>query len=82
MYAVPTWDHQDPKKFRDAAIKGLERYGSVTVEKIEIEPIKQRDDGLFEVSRDGRSWTGKKVVLAIGVEDVYRKSLAMRRQAC
>jgi gliotoxin/aspirochlorine biosynthesis thioredoxin reductase len=72
MHTMPTWDHQDPKAFRDAALKDLERYGSVTVEKAAIKTIKKREDGLFEVGDDGgRSWTGKKVVLATGVEDVY-----------
>jgi thioredoxin reductase len=71
MYTMPTWDHQDPKAFRDAAIKDLKRYGTVTVEKVDIETIKQQDDGLFEVGGGGRSWTGKKVILATGVEDVY-----------
>ncbi|KAH8726577.1 hypothetical protein GQ44DRAFT_650316, partial [Phaeosphaeriaceae sp. PMI808] len=71
MHTMPTWDHQDPKAFRDAAIKDFERYGSITVEKAEIETIKKRDDGIFEVRSGGKTWTGRKVVLATGVEDVF-----------
>ena len=51
--------------------KKASRYGCVTVENVEIETIKQREDGLFEASGDGRTWTAKKVVLATGVEDVF-----------
>lgn len=71
MHTVPAWDHQNPRAFRDAAIKGLERYGSFTVEKVEIDTIKQRDDELFEAKSSGKTWTGKKVILATGVEDVF-----------
>jgi thioredoxin reductase len=71
MHTVPTWDHQDPQAFRAAAIKDLERYGSITVKRVEIETIKQRDDGLFEAISSGETWTGKKVILATGIEDVF-----------
>jgi thioredoxin reductase len=71
MHTVPTWDHQNPQAFRDAALKDFERYGSITVEKVEIETTKQRDDGLFEASAGGKTWTAKKVILATGVEDLY-----------
>lgn len=71
MHTVPTWDHEDPQAFREAAIKGLERYGTVTVEKVEVEAINQREDGLFEVLAGGNTWMGKKVVLATGVEDIF-----------
>jgi len=72
LHTLPGWDHQHPQAFRDAAIKDLERYGSITVEKVEIETVKQRVDGLFEAADSGgRVWVGKKVILATGVEDVY-----------
>jgi thioredoxin reductase len=71
MHTVPTWDHQDPQAFRTAAIKDFERYGSIAVERVEIETVKQRDDGLFEATGNGKTWTGKKLILATGVEDVF-----------
>lgn len=72
MHTVPTWDHRDPGEFRTAARADLERYGSVTIEDVEIESLKRQDDGLFEAAAaDGRAWTAKKVVLATGVEDVF-----------
>ncbi|KAH9888160.1 FAD/NAD(P)-binding domain-containing protein [Xylariomycetidae sp. FL2044] len=71
MHTLATWDHQDPAKFRAAARADLERYGTVTVENVEIESITRRDDGLFEARGDGKTWTGKKVILATGVEDIF-----------
>ncbi|KAI0886477.1 FAD/NAD(P)-binding domain-containing protein [Annulohypoxylon maeteangense] len=71
MHTVAGWDHQDPAAFRAKARADFERYGSVTVENVEVETIKQREDGLFEATASGRTWTGKKVILATGVEDVF-----------
>ncbi|KAJ4357167.1 uncharacterized protein N0V89_001742 [Didymosphaeria variabile] len=71
MHTMPSWDHQDPQAFREKSVKDFERYGSITVEKVEIETLKQREDGLFEATGGGRTWTGKKVILATGVEDIY-----------
>ncbi|OCL14901.1 FAD/NAD(P)-binding domain-containing protein [Glonium stellatum] len=72
LHTLPTWDHRNPKDFRLAAKKDLERYGTVTVEGVEVKTIKQTAEGLFEASsEDGRTWVGHKVILATGVEDVF-----------
>ncbi|RYP79919.1 hypothetical protein DL770_006458 [Monosporascus sp. CRB-9-2] len=71
MRTVPTWDHQDPARFRAASRVDFNRYGSVTVENVEIENIKKRDDGLSEATADRKTWTGKKLILATGIEDVF-----------
>ncbi|KAI1170916.1 FAD/NAD(P)-binding domain-containing protein [Nemania sp. FL0916] len=72
MHTLPSWDHEDPEKFRATSRAGLERYGSVTVENAEVASLKMRDDGLFETTADGgKIWVGKKVILATGVEDVF-----------
>ncbi|KAH7408075.1 hypothetical protein DE146DRAFT_675213 [Phaeosphaeria sp. MPI-PUGE-AT-0046c] len=71
MHTVPSWDHADPSAFREKATKDLERYGTITIERVEIGSLKQRDDGLFEATEGGNIWTGKKVILATGVEDIY-----------
>ncbi|ORY12583.1 hypothetical protein BCR34DRAFT_624223 [Clohesyomyces aquaticus] len=71
MHTVPTWDHRDPSDFRAAAKEDFKRYGSITIENIELESLKRRDDGLFEATANQKTWTGKKVVLATGVEDVF-----------
>ncbi|KAI1824920.1 FAD/NAD(P)-binding domain-containing protein [Xylaria intraflava] len=71
MHTLASWDHENPEEFRRASRANLERYGTVTVENAEIKSLKQRDDGLFEAAADdGRTWVGKKVILATGVEDI------------
>lgn len=71
MHTVPSWDHVDPQDFREQAAKDFERYGSITIEEVNIETLKQREDELFEATAGGKTWTGKKVILATGVEDIY-----------
>lgn len=71
IHTVPTWDRKDPAEFRIAAEEDFKRYGCVTVEKVEIETIKQLDDGLFEALGDGRTWTAEMVMLATGFEEGF-----------
>ncbi|KAK2611673.1 hypothetical protein N8I77_005003 [Diaporthe amygdali] len=71
MHTVPSWDDRGPAEFRAASPRDLERYGTVTVEHIEVERIKQNQNGIFEATAAGKTWTGKKVILATGVEDVF-----------
>jgi hypothetical protein len=77
MHAVPTWDHRDPAEFRAAARRDLlARYGTTSFVDVGIKTIKksERKDGssLFEAIDDnGKSWWGRKVVLATGIKDVF-----------
>lgn len=72
MHTVPTWDHRDPKDFRSAARADFGRYGAlVTVENVKVDHIRQREEGVFEALVGAQVYTGKKVILATGVEDVF-----------
>ncbi|KAI4150717.1 MAG: hypothetical protein LQ340_003931, partial [Diploschistes diacapsis] len=74
MHTVVTWDHRDSKDFRAAARKNiLEGYQTVQFQDVKVETVKQLGDGgLFEVvDVHGKSWQGRKLVLAMGVVDVY-----------
>ncbi|KAJ4391003.1 hypothetical protein N0V93_004602 [Gnomoniopsis smithogilvyi] len=71
MHTLSSWDHRDPAEFRDAALKELERYGTVTVDRTEVESIKQTEDGMIEATGSGKTVKGKKVILATGVEDIF-----------
>lgn len=79
MHNVPTWDHRDPADFRAAARRDLlARYATVQFREAAVESVRVRgsgdDDGrkLFEATdAAGRVWTGRKLVLASGVRDVY-----------
>jgi thioredoxin reductase len=72
MHTVPTWDHRDPSEFREAARKDFDRYGTVKVENAEVASVKNTADGLFEATgTNGQVWTGRKLVLATGVVDIF-----------
>lgn len=71
MHTMPSWDHQDPETFRAASRADFKRYSSITIENAEVESLRQREDGVFEATSGGTTWTGKKVILATGVEDVF-----------
>lgn len=71
LHTLSGWDHKEPAELRTASRNDFTRYGSVTIEDVEVEDIKKRDDGLFEVSSNGKIWVGKKVILATGVEDIF-----------
>ena len=71
MHTLPTWDHRDPKEWRQAARReALERYQTVQFHDVTLQSIKKKD-GIFEAtSTEGEPWVGRKVVLAMGVKDI------------
>lgn len=71
MHTVPTWDHRDPAELRLASLRDLLRYGTVTIEQIEVKAVKKNEDRLFEATAGGKTSTGKKLILATGVQDVF-----------
>jgi thioredoxin reductase len=73
MHTLPTWDHRSPSEFRAAAIRDFERYGTVTVEKAEVESVeKDEDHGTFVAkTTDGRTFSARKLILATGVVDLF-----------
>jgi hypothetical protein len=74
MHNVPTWDHRDPREFRAKARSDLlARYHTIHFEDTAVESVRRTDDGRFFEATDakGTTWTGKKVVLATGIRDIY-----------
>ncbi|SMQ51364.1 unnamed protein product [Zymoseptoria tritici ST99CH_3D7] len=73
MHNVVTWDHRDPADFRAKAWADLwARYDTIHIEESNVESIRRNGDGRFEATDGkGKVWTGKKVALAVGMEDVY-----------
>jgi thioredoxin reductase len=71
MHTVPIWDYQDPANFRAAARKDFERYGSIVIKNVKVKNLTHPEDEPFEATANGKTWTGKKVILATGVEDVF-----------
>ena len=73
MHNVATWDHHPPSEFRQAARKNiLERYNTVHFEDTEVESVERTSTGHFEAKdAGGRTWIGKKLVLATGSRAVF-----------
>lgn len=73
MHNVPTWDHRDPADFRaQSRADLLARYNTVQFRDTPVESITKTPSGTFTaVDANGGVWTGKKVVLATGVTDLF-----------
>ncbi|KAB8224438.1 cytochrome P450 [Aspergillus novoparasiticus] len=76
LATVPTWDSQDPKRFRDAAkLNILSKYSTVEFANVKLEKVAQLTDGphkgyfcVWDTKQ--RQWLGRKVILAMGVDDL------------
>lgn len=73
MHLIPGFDHVKPSEFRRTARSNiLSNYSHVSFEDVKL--VKAHKDlatGLFTVSdATGRSWSGKKLILANGIEDL------------
>ena len=76
MHTVLTWDHKDSKDFRAAARKNiLDGYQTIQFEDVEVKTVRKNDTaegGLIEATdANGKTWQGRKLILATGVVDVY-----------
>ncbi|CZT21194.1 related to thioredoxin reductase [Ramularia collo-cygni] len=73
MHNVAGWDHQSPAAFREKSRQDLlDRYDTIRFEDVAIEAVRKNAAGLFEADdATGRTWTGRKLMLATGVRDVY-----------
>lgn len=73
MHSFAGWDHQSPADFR-AKARGdlLEHYKTIQFEQTSVQRVRKTREGVFEAFDDqGRSWRGKKLVLANGAADVF-----------
>lgn len=73
MHAFPTWDHADPKKYREAARAELVgRYRTVQLVDLAVTSVVRTEQGNFvALDARGKEWTGRKLVLATGVKDEF-----------
>lgn len=74
MHNVVTWDHQDPREFRQKARDDIaKRYDTIEFkDNITIDSVKKNEAGYFEACDSvGMIWRGRKLALAMGVCDVY-----------
>ena len=73
MHNVLTWDHQDPADFRKKGrMDILKRYTTIDFQDTEVISVTKTAQGHFELAdAQGKTWTGRKLVLATGVRDVF-----------
>lgn len=73
MHNVATWDHRDPAEFRAIARDDiLRRYTTIQFQSTTIQSVQKTPQGQFEATDiEGQIWTGRKLMLAAGVRDVY-----------
>ena len=73
MHTVPSWDHHDAVEYRAAARKELlDRYKTNGIIERKVEKVEKLESGVFKATdANGEAWTGKKLVLASGVRDLY-----------
>jgi gliotoxin/aspirochlorine biosynthesis thioredoxin reductase len=72
MHTLSTWDHQRPSEYRAAARKELtNRYSTVELADIAVQKVVKVKDGTFKVTdANGKEWSGRKLLLAVGSKDV------------
>lgn len=73
-HIVPTWEGRSPDDIRDASRKELRRTGLARFVQTRVETIKplEGNQTLFEVGDvEGRTWRGRKLLLAMGVEFAF-----------
>jgi gliotoxin/aspirochlorine biosynthesis thioredoxin reductase len=78
MHNVLTWDHTDPREFRAAARKNIVDYYTtidfVNADVVTLEEGHDRGQQLLTATdREGKFWRGRKLILAVGVEDLFPK---------
>lgn len=73
MHNVATWDHRDPSEFRAKAREDiLRRYSTIQFQNTTVESVRKTPESQFEATdAQGKVWTGRKLMLATGVRDVY-----------
>jgi thioredoxin reductase len=72
MYTIPTCDHKDSAAFGAATPKEIsERYKTTSFEDREIAKVEKTSAGGFAATAvDGTTFTGRRVLLAIGITDI------------
>lgn len=71
IHNVLGFDHLDARAFRSKAKSDIAKYNTIDFKDVCITTARKLKSGLFEVKDDrGQVYTGRKLVLCIGVRDV------------
>lgn len=73
MHMVPTWDSENPKKFRGEAREDIEsHYSTIQFADVLVTKVEKKSDSQFEIhDSNGKVWGSRKVILAVGCSDTY-----------
>ena len=73
MHMVPTWDHEDPQKFRGEARESIQsHYSTIQFADVLVTKVEKKSDSQFEIhDSNGKVWGFRKVILAVGCSDTY-----------
>jgi thioredoxin reductase len=72
MHLVLTQDSESPADFRIKARENIEaNYNTVSFEETSIIRVKKIKGGFEAENAAGKSWQGKKLILATGVQDLF-----------
>lgn len=72
LHTVPGWDHKDPREFRETTRKQIqENYDTVQFANVAVSSVEKKSDSCFQITDEtGKAWEVKKLILAIGSNDV------------
>ncbi|CAI6334451.1 unnamed protein product [Periconia digitata] len=72
LHVLPTWEHRSPSQLREASRRELQATGLVRFVDEKVVQVEKIHDSLFSAtSSSGAVWSGKKVMLATGVDFIY-----------
>lgn len=68
----PTWENEETAKYKASSREELLRTGYCTFVDVRVEKIEKSDSELFQaIDSNGKSWFGRKVLIATGEKDVF-----------
>ncbi|KAK9848546.1 hypothetical protein MYU51_016585 [Penicillium brevicompactum] len=73
MHLIPGFDHVEPAEYRGKALENiLARYTQITVQNTTVVKAENSESGSITLTdENGESWSGKKLILANGVQDIF-----------
>jgi thioredoxin reductase len=72
VHLTSAWDGADAEKLKDAQVSELKSTGLIDFVSRAVVSAKKQSDGTFEVVDDRNVlWRGKKMLLAIGMQEVF-----------
>lgn len=72
MHNLVGWEHRSPAEFREQSRKDLlSRYEGLQFVDKKVDEVKKVDSGFQAIDADGKTWTGRRLVLATGWKDQF-----------